>query len=73
MKHWWQSKTIWINGCIATLLLAEANIAALQGLLPEWAHKSLMFGLPVVNLWLRVFTSQGLSFKPQMPQGEAGQ
>lgn len=73
MKHWWLSKTIWVNGVIATLLLAEANIASLQGLLPDWAHKSLMFGLPIVNLWLRAFTSQGLSFKPQMPKGEADQ
>lgn len=73
MKHWWQSKTLWINGIIATLLLAEANIASLQGLLPEWAHQSLMFGLPIVNMWLRAVTSQGLSFKPQMPQGEADQ
>lgn len=69
-KPWWQSKTIWINLVIASLLLAEANIESLQGLLPEWLQKSLVFALPIINVWLRVFTTQGLSFKPQMPQGE---
>jgi hypothetical protein len=73
MKHWMRSKTLWVNGIVATLLLAETNIQSLQGLLPAWAHQSLIFGLPIVNMWLRMTTTQGLSFKPQMPKGEADQ
>lgn len=71
MKHWWRSKTLWVNGIVATFLLAETNIQSLQGVLPEWVHKSLIFGLPIINMWLRAVTSQGLSFNPSMPQGEA--
>ncbi|MDP3841082.1 MAG: hypothetical protein Q8Q81_00600 [Oxalobacteraceae bacterium] len=73
MKHWWQSKTVWFNVTVAVLLLAEQNVDALQGLVPEWLHKLAVFSLPIVNMGLRVITSKGLSFKPQMPQGEAGQ
>lgn len=68
-KPWWCSKTLWLNALAATFLLAEANVSALQGLVPETLQKWLIFGLPIINVWLRVITSQGLSFKPKMPQG----
>jgi hypothetical protein len=68
-KPWWRSRTIWLNLLVATFLLAEANLDAMQGIFPDWLQKTLVFGLPIVNLWLRFATSQGLSFKPQMPTG----
>jgi hypothetical protein len=68
-KPWWCSKTLWLNALIATFLLAESNVSALQGLLPDTLQKWLVFGLPIVNIWLRAITSQGLSFKPKMPIG----
>jgi hypothetical protein len=68
-KPWWCSKTLWLNALAASFLLAEANVRALQGLVPDTLQKWLVFGLPIANVWLRVITSQGLSFKPKMPQG----
>jgi hypothetical protein len=68
-KPWWCSKTIWLNVLVATFLLAEANIGVLQGLLPDWLQRALVFGLPIVNVWLRVITTKGVSFRPAMPQG----
>lgn len=69
-KLWWQSKTVWFNLIVAALLLAEQNVEALQGLVPDWLHKLAVFSLPIVNMVLRFITSQGVSFKPQLPQGE---
>jgi hypothetical protein len=69
MKPWWKSKTMWLNLIAATLLLAEKNIEALSGIIPVSLYKTVIFGLPIANIWLRVITSQGLSFKPRMPQG----
>lgn len=68
-KLWWQSKTVWFNTIVAALLLAEQNVEALQGFVPEWLHKLAVFSLPIVNMGLRVISSQGLSFRPQTPQG----
>lgn len=72
-KPWWQSKTVWFNTVMAALLLVEQNVDVLQGLIPQWQHKLAMFSLPIVNLTLRVISSHGLSFKPQLPTGEADQ
>jgi hypothetical protein len=70
VKPWWASKTIWFNTSVATFLLAEQNIQSMSGLIPDWLYKPLVCGLPFINLWLRIGTTQGLSFKPQMPRGE---
>jgi len=69
-KLWWESKTVWFNTIVAALLLAEQNVDSLQGLMPDWLHKLAVFSLPIVNMLLRAITSKGISFKPQMPQGE---
>lgn len=71
-KKPWLSKTILLNALVAALLLAEANISGLQGFLPAAKYEVVAFLLPIVNMLLRVYTSQGLSFKPVMPPG-AGQ
>ncbi|OFJ46423.1 hypothetical protein BA896_021975 [Janthinobacterium lividum] len=64
-------KTVWFNTTVAALLLAEQNVDTLQGVIPEWLHKLAVFSLPIVNMGLRVISSQGIAFKPQMPQSEA--
>ena len=71
-KPWW-SKTLLLNSLIAALLLAEANVKSLQGILPDSKYEIVAFSLPIINMLLRVYTSQGISFKPQMPLGEADQ
>lgn len=70
-KKPWLSKTIGLNAVVAAGLLAEANISSLQGLLPVAKYQIVAFVLPIVNMLLRAYTSQGVSFKPAMPQGEA--
>lgn len=55
-----KSRTIWLNFVVATLLLAEANITGLQGLLPDGTYKIVAFALPMLNLWLRMGTTRGL-------------
>lgn len=67
MKHWWQSKTLWLNGLVAMLLLAEKNITALQGTLPDHVVRELIFFLPIINMWLRLVTKDALSITPLPP------
>jgi hypothetical protein len=38
--------------------------------LPTNTYKVIAFGLPIVNIWLRGLATQGLSFKPRMPNSE---
>ena len=73
LKPWWHSKTVWLNAIVASCLVAETNVASLQGLLPDNTYKIVAFALPIVNIWLRGFATQGLSFKPRAPDvnGEA--
>lgn len=70
VKPWWHSKTVWFNFIVAGCLIAEGNIEQLQGLLPANTYKVIAFGLPIVNIWLRGLATQGLSFKPRMPNSE---
>jgi hypothetical protein len=69
-KKPWLSKTIVLNAMVAAGLLAEANIAGLQGVLPASKYQIVAFVLPIVNMLLRAYTSQGVSFKPAAPQAE---
>lgn len=73
IKHPWFSKTLWLNGLVAVGLLAEENIEKLQGILPQNKYAWIAFGLPIANMILRAYTTQGLSFKPQMPQDTEGE
>lgn len=72
-KKPWLSKTILLNSLVAALLLAEAKVSSLQGFLPDSKYQIVAFALPILNMLLRVYTSQGLSFRPAMPRGEADQ
>jgi hypothetical protein len=71
-KKPWLSKTIVVNALVAALLLAEDKLGFLQGLLPASKYQIVAFTLPIVNMLLRVYTTQGLSLKtPQPPAGDA--
>jgi hypothetical protein len=60
-KHWWQSKTIWVNALVAVLAVAADNVSLLQPLLPANFFAIVAFGLPLVNVFLRVITTQGVT------------
>lgn len=59
-KHWWQSRTLWINGVAAALLAFEAASGLLQPLLPVNLYTAMAVALPVINAVLRVITTQGI-------------
>lgn len=56
-----RSRTLWVNGLVASMVLAEQNIAQLQGFLPDGTYKVVAFSLPIVNLWLRLGTTKPLT------------
>lgn len=60
-KKWWKSKTIWLNALVAVLAVAADSVAILQPILPENFFPVVAFGLPLVNVFLRVITTQGVS------------
>lgn len=60
-KKWWKSKTIWLNALVAILAAAADSITLLQPILPENFFPIVAFGLPLVNVLLRVITTQGVS------------
>lgn len=59
-KHWWHSRTIWINVLAAGLLALEATTGMLQPLLPVNLYTAIAVGLPVINAMLRVLTTQAI-------------
>ena len=73
VKKPWLSKTIALNALVGIGLLAEANVASLQGLLPPSKYQIVAFTLPILNMLLRAYTTKGLSLKQAAPQdGSAG-
>jgi hypothetical protein len=60
MKPWWKSKTLWVNITIAVLVSLEATTGLLQPYLPEHWYVVVAVGLPIVNVVLRVITTEGL-------------
>lgn len=60
MKAWWKSKTLWINIIVAVLASLEATTGLLQPFLPEHWYVVVAVGLPVINVVLRIVTTQGL-------------
>jgi hypothetical protein len=59
-KPWWLSRTIWFNLVALALAMAEANLGLLNGHLPGNVYAWAAFGLPVVNMALRVITKAGV-------------
>lgn len=60
MKPWWKSKTLWVNIVVAVLATLEAATGLLQPYLPAHWYVAVAVGLPVVNVILRVITTQGI-------------
>lgn len=60
MKSWWKSKTMWVNIIVAVLASLEATTGLLQPYLPEHWYVVVAVGLPVINVVLRIVTTQGL-------------
>ena len=59
-KKWYKSKTVWFNLLVASMLLIEQNINLLQPLLPINLYALVSFIVPLVNVWLRVVTANGV-------------
>lgn len=59
-KHWWKSKTIWVNVLAAAVAVAVENVAILRPLLPDNYYAIVAFVLPLVNVMLRVITTTGV-------------
>lgn len=61
MKKWWQSKTIWFNIIVASLVALEETFSALQGLLPANVYAIAVPVLAIGNAVLRIVTTQGIT------------
>jgi hypothetical protein len=57
-KKWYKSKTLWFNGISSSLLMAESNLHFLQPMLPVNVYVCFAFILPIVNMWLRLISTQ---------------
>lgn len=60
MKSWWKSKTLWVNIIVAVLASLEATTGLLQPYLPQHWYVVVAVGLPIINVVLRIVTTQGL-------------
>ncbi len=60
-KPWWRSRTIIVNAVVAGLVALEASSGLLQQVLPVNFYTAVAVGLPVINAWLRVITTSGVS------------
>lgn len=61
MKPWYTSKTLWVNLIVGVLASLEATTGLLRPYLPEHWYVAVAVGLPVINVMLRVVTTQGLT------------
>ena len=59
-KKWYQSKTLWFNGVSSSLIIAESNLHFLQPMLPVNVYVFFAFTLPIINMWLRLVSTQGI-------------
>ena len=59
-KSWWQSKTLWINAIVASLVALEGTTGFLQPQLPVNLYAAVAVSLPILNVILRVLTTKGL-------------
>lgn len=69
-KHWWKSKTLWLNLIAAILIALESQFSLLQAVLPGNVYAWIATALTVANAALRVITTAPLAFgfKPYDPQ-----
>ena len=61
MKNWYQSKTMWFNIISAVLVVLEAQIGVLTPLLPSDVAPWVLLGIPIINVVLRVITTQPIA------------
>jgi hypothetical protein len=59
-KPWYLSKTLWVNVIALALAAAEANLGLLSGHLPGGIYAWAAFGLPIINMVLRMITKVGV-------------
>ena len=62
MKGWMQSKTMWINGAIATVGFLQGF--DLASVVPQAYLGYTMLALGVINIWLRILTKMPVSKRP---------
>ena len=70
-KPWWHSRTLWLNALVLLAAAAETQLQVLQPLLPVNVYSLVAFGLPLLNVLLRVVTQQPLSLGAQAPADAA--
>lgn len=63
MKPWYLSKTIWFNIIVAVLAALEGLTGILRPYLPEHWFAAVAVGLPLVNVVLRVITTQAVTMR----------
>lgn len=61
MKNWYQSKTMWFNIISAVLVVLEAQLGVLTPLLSPDVAPWVLLGIPIINVVLRVITTQPLA------------
>ena len=59
-KPWYMSRTLRLNALAAVLVALEAVTGSLQPHLPVNFYLLMSVGLPVLNAFLRVITTQGV-------------
>lgn len=59
-KHWYHSKTLWVNASAAALVALETVSGLLQPHMSVDFYTAVAVVLPVINAVLRVITSEGL-------------
>lgn len=63
MKTWWLSKTLWFNVIAVMLAAAETQLNLIQPMLPVSVYTLMAFGLPIVNMGLRLITTTALKME----------
>lgn len=61
MKKWYKSKTLWFNAVATALVALEAIFHVLQPLLGPAFYPVALVAITVINGFLRVITTQGLT------------
>jgi hypothetical protein len=60
-KHWWKSKTLWLNGAAGALVALENLAAILPPALAPQLYMGLSVFLPAANFALRLVTDKPIS------------
>lgn len=69
-KYWLRSRTILINLAVAVLAVAVDNLHLLGPVMSPRAFAAVAYGLPIINVVLRVLTSEPVALR-RSPAGES--